>query len=104
MTLRRNALFHDDLRLFEATLRVSPWCREARTALGDTYLHSGRAADAVQQYEAALQPQPDRASYVVAPKVFINLGMAQLERGKYAAAQKTFARAHELQPGLLHPL
>ena len=55
-------------------------------------------------YEHALVSQPDRASYVVVPKVFINLGMAQLARGNYAAALTAFTQAHQLQPGLLHPL
>jgi tetratricopeptide (TPR) repeat protein len=104
LTVRRNALFIDDATLFEATLRASPLCREARTALGDTYLRTGRASDAVTQYEQALLPQPDRASYVVVPKVLINLGMAQLSRDNYAAALTAFTRAHQLQPGLLHPL
>jgi len=104
LTIRRNTVFTDDLTLFEATLRVSPSCREARTALGDTYLRTGRAADAVEQYEHAVLSQPDRASYVVLPKVFINLGMAQLAGGNYAAARTAFTEAHQRQPGLLHPL
>jgi tetratricopeptide (TPR) repeat protein len=104
LTARRNALFTDDVRLFESTLRVSPLCREARTALGDAYLRSGRAAAAVAQYEQALLPQPDRSSYVVLPKVLINLGMAQLALGNYAAALTAFTQAHQLQPRLLHPL
>jgi tetratricopeptide (TPR) repeat protein len=104
LTAQRNALFTDDVTLFESTLRVSPSCREARTALGDAYLRSGRAAAAVAQYEQALLPQPDRSSYVVLPKVFINLGMAQLAQANYDAAVTAFTAAHRLQPGLLHPL
>ena len=47
---------------------------------------------------------PDRVSYVVMPKVLINLGMAELGRGEYAAADSAFSEAHRLQPQLLHPL
>jgi Flp pilus assembly protein TadD len=104
LTVRRNALFADDRTLFEATVRVSPFCREAHTALGDVYLRAGRNDDAVAQYQLALAAQPDRASYVVLPKVLINLGMAQLVRHDYAAAEEAFQQAHQLQPGLLHPL
>jgi protein O-mannosyl-transferase len=104
LTMRRNAAFADDVRLFEATLQVSPSCREARTALGDAYLRAGRYADAVAEYEQARTAQPDRASYVVMPKVLINLGMAQLGRGDYGAAVAAFTEAHGLQPELLHPL
>jgi Flp pilus assembly protein TadD len=104
LTVRRNALFADDLTLFEATVRVSPFCREAHTTLGDAYLRAGRSDEAIAQYRRALVVQPDRASYVVLPKVLINLGMAQLARHDYAAAEKAFQQAHELQPGLLHPL
>lgn len=103
-TVRRNALFVDDRTLFEATLRISPFCREARTALGDAYLRAGRSGDAVAQYQLASAARPGRASYVVLSKVLINLGMAQLAIGDYGAAQDAFHQAHRLQPGLLHPL
>lgn len=104
LTMRRNAAFADDVTLFETTLRTSPKCREARTALGDAYLRAGRYADAVAEYEQARTAQPGRASYVVTPKVLINLGMAELGRGDYRAAAAAFSDAHELQPHLLHPL
>ena len=104
LTVRRNTLFADDRTLFEATVRVSPFCREAHTTLADAYLRAGRNDDAIAQYQLALTAQPDRASYVVLPKVLINLGMAQLARRDYAAAEEAFEQAHQLQPGLLHPL
>jgi len=104
MTAQRNRLFTDDVTLFESTLRVSPHCREAHTALGDAYLRVGRNADAVEQYEQARVAQPERAAYVVMPKVLINLGMAQLARNDAAAAEAAFREAHQLQPELLHPL
>jgi Flp pilus assembly protein TadD len=104
VTVRRNALFADDRTLFEATLRISPFCREARTALGDAYLRAGRSGDAVAQYQLASAARPGTASYVVVSKVLINLGMAQLAVGDYGAAQDAFHQAHRLQPGLLHPL
>lgn len=103
-TVRRNALFVDDRTLFEATLRISPFCREAHTGLGDAYLRAGRSGDAVAQYQFASAARPGRASYVVLSKVLINLGMAQLAVGDYGAAQDAFHQAHRLQPGLLHPL
>jgi tetratricopeptide (TPR) repeat protein len=104
LTMRRNAVFADDRALFESTLRVSPLCREAHTALGDAYLRAGRYADAATEYERARTPQPRRASYVVLPKVLINLGMADIGSGQYAAAEAAFTEAHRLQPQLLHPL
>jgi tetratricopeptide (TPR) repeat protein len=104
LTIRRNQAFADDRTLFESTLQVSPFCREARTALGDTYLRAGRYADAVAEYQQARAAQPDWVSYVVMPKVLINLGMAELGRGEYAAADSAFSEAHRLQPQLLHPL
>jgi len=36
--------------------------------------------------------------------VLINLGMAELGRGEYLAAESAFSEAHRLQPHLLHPL
>ena len=104
LTIRRNQAFADDRTLFESTLQVSPFCREARTALGDTYLRAGRYADAVAEYRQARAAQPGRISYVVVPKVLINLGMAELGRGEYMAADSAFREAHRLQPHLLHPL
>jgi len=104
LTALRNRVFSDDVALFEATLRVSPLCREAHTTLGDAYLHQGRADAAARQYEAALAPAPGRISYVVTPKVHINLGMAYLAQHRYADAEQHFAAAHREQPGLLHPL
>ncbi len=104
LTIRRNAAFADDRTLFESTLEVSPFCREAHMTLGDTYLRSGRYADAVSEYAHARTAQPGRVSYVVMPKVLINLGMAELGRSEYTAAEAAFADAHRLQPQLLHPL
>ena len=104
LTVQRNRLFADDRTLFEATLKTSPHCREAHAALGDAYLRAGREDDAVTQYELALASAADRASYFVAVKVLINLGMAELRQSHYGAALGAFERAHELQPGLLHPL
>ena len=104
LTIRRNQTFADDRTLFESTLQVSPFCREARTALGDTYLRAGRYVDAVAEYQQARTAEPGRVSYVVMPKVLINLGMAELGHGDYAAADAAFSEAHRLQPQLLHPL
>jgi Flp pilus assembly protein TadD len=104
LTIRRNAGFIDDLVLFQSTLRVSPFCREAHTTLGDAYLRAGRYSDAIAEYEQARTVQPDRVSYVVMPKVLINLGMAEIGRGNYDAAEAAFMGAHRLQPQLLHPL
>jgi protein O-mannosyl-transferase len=104
LTVRRNLLFADDITLFASTVQVSPLCLEAHTALGDAYLRAGRVAEAVEHYQRARAPQPDRASYVVVPKVLINLGMAEMARHEYAAAAAVFAQAHALQPQLLHPL
>lgn len=104
LTIRRNLLFADDVTLFESTMQVSPFCREAHTTLGDAYLRSGRSAEAVAAYERARTGQLDRASYVVMPKVLINLGVAQLDQGQYGAAEAAFSDAHRLQPDLLHPL
>lgn len=104
LSIRRNAAFVDDQVLFASTLRVSPFCREARTALGDAYLRAGRYADAVGEYQQARTAQPSRVSYVVMPKVLINLGMAEIGRGEYASAEAAFSEAHRLQPQLLHPL
>jgi len=104
LTIRRNALFADDVTLFEATVRVSPACREAHTGLGDAYLRADRTAAAVAEYEQALPESTRHASYAVTPKILINLGMARLRLGDYAPAADAFRRAHDLQPELLHPL
>ncbi|MBI3783840.1 MAG: tetratricopeptide repeat protein [Deltaproteobacteria bacterium] len=103
-TVRRNRLFHDDLTLFEQVVQVSPHCREAHTTLGDAYLHAGRSADAAAHYESALVGESDRASYVVLPKVLINLGLARLAQHRYQEAIAALRRAHDIEPQLANPV
>jgi tetratricopeptide (TPR) repeat protein len=104
LTLRRNRLFHDDVTLFEQVVQVSPHCREAHATLGDAYLRAGRAGDAASEYARALVVEADRASYVVLPKVFINLGFARMAQHQYREAIAAFTQAHSLEPQLANPV
>ncbi len=52
-------VWHDSVALFEHGLKVTSENHVAHAQLGGAYLARGRAQDAVDQYEAALQISPD---------------------------------------------
>ncbi len=58
---QQSRLYADPITLYEATLKSNPNCWLARVNLGQEFLAAGRRADAIRQFEQAVQIKPDLA-------------------------------------------
>lgn len=128
-TVRRNTVWRDERSLWTDTVAKSPGGALPRTMLGDVHLESGELAEAVGQYEVAIELDPDDAAarnnlglaYLWvgrvtdalvqletadrlepdSPQTLNNLGLAYKATGRLEDAEASFLRALELRPG--HP-
>lgn len=76
----------------EAQVAAQPADAGARTALGDAYFALGRAAEAAEQYQAALALAPDDV------RGLLGVGVVLLDAGRPDAALTAFERVLRLQP------
>ena len=91
LTFMQCGIYRDNETLYRATLRRNPQCVMARNNLGKLLRESGRVAEAVEQYEAALRVGPDA-------EVSYNLGVAFLSAGRSADAVPEFTEAIRIRP------
>lgn len=73
-------------------LRRYPKIFEVRSNLGAVLARQGRYADAIQEYQAALELAPNN------PGILLNLGLAQYKIGRIPEAAEHFEKLHELAP------
>ena len=92
VTVRRNAVYHDELSLWRDTVAAYPDSARSRTNLGNTLLAAGRLPEALVQYEAALRIQP------YTPEAHINLSNAFARLGRPAEAVEHGEAALRLEP------
>ena len=92
VTTRRNAVYLDELTLWQATVAAYPESARSHTNLGNTLLAAGRLSEAIGQYEAALRLQP------YAPEAHINLSNAFARLGRPSAAVEHGEAALRLEP------
>ena len=76
----------------DAARALDPGLPEVDTTLGEIYLETGRAKDAVQAFRRALAARPGSVP------ALLGLGRADELAGDSAAAEKAFRRAIELEP------
>ncbi|MBI5555451.1 MAG: tetratricopeptide repeat protein [Elusimicrobia bacterium] len=60
-TIQRNKDWHDDYTLWSSTVRTSPESPRAHFALGEVYYKKGDYSSAIDEYERALELNPDVA-------------------------------------------
>jgi tetratricopeptide (TPR) repeat protein len=92
LTIRRNADYRSDLSIWTDTVAKCPDNARALGGLGGALLHAGRAAEAIQCYERALQLNPKLPDY--------GLGAALLQVGRAAEVIPIYERALRLDPNL----
>jgi tetratricopeptide (TPR) repeat protein len=92
LTARRNEIYSSELRLWTDTVAKRPENANARNNLGLALFRAGQAAEAVQQYEAALGLEPRF------PGVMNNLGNALDQSGRTADAIRAYEGALRLEP------
>jgi protein O-mannosyl-transferase len=91
-TVQRNSDYRSVLSIWADTVAKRPDNRWARDNLGNALLESGRAAEALAQYEAALRLAPDDAVH------HHNAGSALVQLGRLDAARARFVEAVRLAP------
>ncbi len=92
LTFGRNAAYATHLSLWSATNADSSGNIVARDNLGLALSETGRYAEAIPQFEAALQLKPDYA------EAHNNLGIVLAETGQTAKAMEHFAAALRIKP------
>ena len=83
----------NDMTVFTRAVEVTQGNWAAHTDLGNALLAHGRKAEAVEQYEKALEIRPNE------PKLLLNLGLARKALGRTDLAEGLFRRALAQDPG-----
>ncbi|MFH1018168.1 MAG: tetratricopeptide repeat protein [Pseudomonadota bacterium] len=92
-TVMRNREWHDEVRLYAASMRRTPASDVPYFFMAWHYFRTGERDAEVQYYVETLRRNPD--SIVV----LNNLGVRMTERGRFDAAKKLFDRALHVEPG-----
>jgi tetratricopeptide (TPR) repeat protein len=92
LTIQRNRDYNSELTIWQDTVEKRPNNPRARNSLGIALQHSGRVADAIVQYEHALQLEPRYAD------AESNLGSALCGVGKVHEAIEHCERALRFKP------
>ena len=92
IVLPRNLEWSDDERLLTATIALSPKALAPLSDLGSYHYARGEYDAAIENYQAALQLQPNNAEQ------HHNLGNAYERTGRYAEAVAELRKAVELDP------
>lgn len=97
LTWQRNALWQDDLTLWQDAVEKGPNMFRAQSNLGLAHYERGELESARLAFERALELNPHYG------KTWSNLGLVYEAQGAFAGAEAAFARALELHPGLAGP-
>jgi tetratricopeptide (TPR) repeat protein len=91
-TIRRNAVYADELTLWQDTVNHRPASAVARSNLATAWYHRGRLEDARVQAAEAVRLDP------TATEAWYNLGLTQQKLGRAEEALVSFTAATRLQP------
>jgi len=94
-TQETDGRFKDALESYRDVLRVDPGSDAAHARLVSVYAHSGEAAEAIRNYQAAKELNPEQAD------AYAGYGYLLLELERYQEAESTLEHALRLNP--YHP-
>jgi len=92
MTADRNAVWKDDIALWEDTVQKSPGAAVAYNNLGQAYNDGGRTDLAVAAYRTALKLKPDYAM------TYNNMGSLMADQGRIEESFRAYEMALTLNP------
>ncbi|MBF0320751.1 MAG: tetratricopeptide repeat protein [Nitrospirae bacterium] len=92
MTLQRNEVWADRIKLWEDTVRKSPNKARPHYNLGYDYLRHGRIPDAIREFQTAVTLRPDYA------EPYNNLGDIYASQGRMDEAFDAFKKAIQYSP------
>jgi tetratricopeptide (TPR) repeat protein len=91
LTVVRNRLYADPMRLWEDSVAQAPRSVRALFNLGNEYGRRGQSAEAIDCFQRLIRLEP-------APTYYINLGNQYLKLGRFTAAVGAFEQARQLEP------
>ncbi|HTB79396.1 MAG TPA: tetratricopeptide repeat protein [Opitutaceae bacterium] len=92
LTYERNQDYRSEVTIWTDTVARCPGNLRARNELGNALVDAGRSAEAIEQYEAAMQLAPDD------PGTRYNLGLALARTGRMDEAIKRYTEALRINP------
>lgn len=102
-TVSRNAVWHDSLSLWSATVQTHPACARARYNLGCALAKNRRYPEAQEQFTASLQINPPGLTTVpdYSLDALVNLGNVRVQLRDYAGAERCYREVLRYDPA--HP-
>lgn len=94
LTVARNELFGDPIRLLQDSVAKAPENRRAQFNLGNLYYRAGQFEEAIEHYLEAIHQKPDYA------QAHVNLGNSYLKLKRYSEAAEAYESAQEWAPDL----
>jgi len=92
LTIARNRLYADPMRLYEDSVRTAPQNARLQFNLANAYARAGRRGEAIERYRRLIALDP------VPPSYHVNLGMQYLKLGRTAEAAAAFEDARHRAP------
>jgi tetratricopeptide (TPR) repeat protein len=92
LTIARNQVFADPIRLLQDSIAKAPASTRARYNLANEYVRRGQHDLAIQHYRALIEQDPEPFSF------YVNLGRAYQKLNRDAEALEVFERARERAP------
>ena len=92
LTWQQSGIYHNAIRLYQATLQKNPGCWLAHNNLGAVLADAGRPQEAIEHYQQALLLKPD---YV---ETHNNLGVVLANAGRLQEAIEHYEQALRLKP------
>jgi tetratricopeptide (TPR) repeat protein len=92
LTWQQSGIYHDAMRLYQATLQKNPGCWIVHNNLGNVFFQAGRLQEAIEHYQQTLRLKPDYAD------THLNLGVALTNTGRLQEAIEHFRQALRLSP------
>jgi tetratricopeptide (TPR) repeat protein len=91
-TYSRNGIWRDDLVLWSDTVKKSPLKARPHYNLGNSFNFRGKMEEAIKEYQAAIQINPEYAD------AYLNLGVAYASLGVEDRAERALKKAIQLEP------
>jgi tetratricopeptide (TPR) repeat protein len=98
LTLQQQRVWHDELSLWQHTIRVNPGSAHGYNNLGCALVNAGRLDEALRLFERSLEVTEGKN-----PDTWAQLALIYNERGRIAEADAAFRKAVELDARLADP-
>jgi Flp pilus assembly protein TadD len=92
MTVVRNAVWGDPVRLWRESVDLAPAHYRPRLLLGEALQDAGRRDEALAEYRTAIRLRPTE------PAGYVKVGQCLAEVGRWTEARAHFLKALEMQP------